>query len=54
MNDTPRPPVTLTRQQLYGRIWSVSAVQLAKELGVSDVAISKACKRHQIPKPPMG
>lgn len=54
MNDTPRPPVTLTRQQLYDRIWSVSAVQLAKELGVSDVAISKACKRHQIPKPPLG
>jgi hypothetical protein len=54
MTDTPRPPLTLTRQQLYDRVWSVSAVQLAKELGVSDVAVAKACKRHQIPKPPLG
>lgn len=38
-----------TRQQLYGAIWSKSAVQLAKEIGVSDVAIAKACKRCNIP-----
>lgn len=54
MNDPPRPPLTFTRQQLYDRVWSASAVQLAKELGVSDVAVAKACKRHQIPKPPLG
>lgn len=54
MIDSPRPPLTLTRQQLYERVWSVSAVQLAKELGVSDVAVAKTCKRHKIPKPPLG
>jgi len=47
-------PTTLTREQLYERVWSVSAVQLAKELGISDVAVAKACRRHQIPKPPLG
>lgn len=54
MNESTRSSTTLTRQQLYDRVWAVSAVQLAKELGVSDVAIAKACKRYQIPKPPLG
>lgn len=54
MANSGQTPVTLSRQDLYDRVWSTSAVQLAKELGVSDVAISKACRRHQIPKPPLG
>ena len=45
---------TLTREELYEKVWQISAVQLAKQLGVSDVVISKACKRHEIPKPPLG
>ncbi|MCA9280975.1 MAG: hypothetical protein H6812_06105 [Phycisphaeraceae bacterium] len=45
---------TLTREELYEKVWQISAVQLAKQLGVSDVAIAKACKRHEIPKPPLG
>lgn len=44
----------LTREELYNRIWAISAVRLAKELGVSDVAIAKACRKHEIPKPPPG
>jgi hypothetical protein len=43
-----------TRQQLYAAIWSKPTVQLAKEIGVSDVAVAKACKRHDIPKPSLG
>jgi len=54
MSDLTPLTVTLTREQLYDRVWSASAVQLAKELGISDVAIGKACKRYQIPKPPAG
>jgi hypothetical protein len=35
-------------------VWQKSAVQLGKELGVSDVAIAKTCKKHHIPTPPIG
>lgn len=43
-----------TRQELYDAVWAKSAVQLAKQIGVSDVAIAKACKKYEIPKPPLG
>ena len=43
-----------TREQLFELVWAQSAVQLAKQIGVSDVAIAKACRKHQIPKPPLG
>jgi hypothetical protein len=43
-----------TRKQLYKLVWSKSAVKLSKELGVSDVMIAKTCKKHKIPKPPLG
>jgi hypothetical protein len=43
-----------TRQQLYDLVWNKPTVQIAAEIGVSDVAVAKACKRHQIPKPPVG
>lgn len=43
-----------TRQQLYKLVWEKPTVQIAKEIGVSDVAIAKACKRHEIPRPPVG
>ena len=44
----------MTRQELYDWVWSKPGTHLAKEMGVSDVAISKACKRYDIPRPPMG
>src|SRR5437764_2549833 len=44
----------LTRQQLYDAVWSKSSVQLAKDFGVSDVTIDKTCRKHKIPKPPLG
>ena len=46
--------VELTRESLYDKVWAKSAVQLAKELGISDVAIAKMCKKHHVPKPPLG
>ncbi len=45
---------TLTRQQLYEKVWATPATILAREFGVSDVALGKACRRHKIPKPPPG
>jgi hypothetical protein len=49
-----RPISKYSRQELYDLIWSTSTVQLAKQFGVSDVAIAKRCKRLQIPKPAPG
>lgn len=46
--------ITVTRQQLYGQMWSKPTIQLAKEYGVSDVALAKICRKHNIPKPPLG
>lgn len=44
----------ISRQDLYARVWSTSLVRLAKEFGISDVGLSKACRRHAIPTPPPG
>lgn len=35
-------------------IWAMPTTQIAKELGVSDTAIAKFCKKHKISKPPRG
>lgn len=45
---------TLTRQQLYDRVWLKPVDQLAKEFGISNVGLGKACRRHGIPVPPRG
>ena len=44
----------ISREELFEQIWSKPASQLAEQYGVSDVAISKWCKRLEIPKPPRG
>jgi hypothetical protein len=45
---------TLTRQELYDLVWSHPRTELASRLGVSDVAIGKACIRENVPAPPRG
>ncbi len=45
---------TLTRAELHELVWTRPRTALAKELGVSDVAIGKHCKRAHIPAPPAG
>nr|WP_321255753.1 hypothetical protein [uncultured Pseudodesulfovibrio sp.] len=44
----------INREKLFDLIWSIPTSNLAEELGVSDVAIAKWCKRMEIPKPPWG
>jgi hypothetical protein len=46
--------VTLTRQELYDRVWAEPVDTLAKEYGLSNVGLGKACRRHNIPVPPRG
>jgi len=43
--------ITLTREELYERIWKQPATKLAAEFGISDVALGKICRKLDIPKP---
>ncbi len=46
--------VTYSRSDLFDLVWSVPLLKLAKDIGVSDVALSKACRRVGIPLPGRG
>jgi hypothetical protein len=46
--------IELTRQELYEKVWSISSQKLAKELGISDVALAKWCRKLNVPKPGLG
>ncbi len=43
-----------TRKELYKLVWSKPIIQVAKEIGVSDVAVAKRCRRNKIPVPGRG
>ena len=47
-------PITLTRKELYDKVWSQPVQTLAKEYGISDVGLKKICKRRDIPTPGLG
>lgn len=47
-------PIKFTRAELYEKIWSKAMVQVAEELGISDVGLKKRCRKHAIPMPPRG
>jgi hypothetical protein len=42
------------REDLYNKVWAQPIQQLAKEYGVSDVALAKACKKLLVPVPGRG
>jgi hypothetical protein len=44
----------LTREELYERLWSMPTTKVAAELGISDVALAKRCKKLNVPKPTPG
>ena len=46
--------ITLTREQLYEQVWSMPMSRLAVKYQMSDVALAKHCKKHNIPRPPRG
>jgi len=43
-----------TREEFYNLVWEKPLTQLAKEFALSDVALHKICKKHNIPHPPVG
>lgn len=44
----------MKRSALYEQVWSTPMIRLAAELGITDVGLTKACRRHAIPVPPGG
>lgn len=50
---TPRP-VTITRDQLYRRVWETPMSRLALEFGISGNGLAKICDRLNVPYPPRG
>ena len=47
-------PLTLSREDLYELAWSKPLRELAKDFGISDVALAKRCRRLGIPVPGRG
>jgi hypothetical protein len=44
----------VTREQLYGLVWSRPVAHLAREFVISNSGLGKICRRHAIPTPPPG
>lgn len=44
----------MKRSELYEKVWASPMTKLAAELGISDVGLAKACRRHAVPAPPRG
>lgn len=44
----------LTREELYEAVWSKATRLVAKELGISDAALAKICRKLKVPKPGPG
>ena len=42
------------REELYEKVWTLTMQKVAKEYGVSDVAIGKVCRKLYIPVPGTG
>ena len=50
----PEGSQPLTREELYEKVWSAPATQVAAELRISDVALAKHCRKLNVPKPSPG
>lgn len=44
----------LTREELYALVWASPMTKVAKQFGLSDVALHKICRKHNVPTPPQG
>jgi len=44
----------LSREELFALVWERPTSEIAKKLGISDVAVGKLCEKLQVPKPPQG
>jgi hypothetical protein len=51
---SPVDPLTVSRKELYELVWSKPMVELAKDFGLSDVAVAKRCRKLGVPVPGRG
>jgi len=49
-----KTPISLSRKQLYDRVWSKPMSVLAREFGITGNALTKICNRVQVPYPSRG
>lgn len=49
-----KSPITLTRKELYRRVWLKPISAVAEEFGLSANALTKICNRLLVPCPPRG
>jgi hypothetical protein len=54
MTEDHETPIALSREDLYELVWSKPMLELAKDFGISDVALAKRCRRLGIPVPGRG
>lgn len=47
-------PEVMKRADLYALVWAKPVTHVAREFGISDVAVRKICIKHGIPTPPLG
>jgi hypothetical protein len=50
----PQNYITLSRSKLYELVWTKPVTELARDFGISDVALAKRCRAINIPLPPRG
>lgn len=46
--------VTFTPRELFDKVWETPVLKQAQEIGISDVALSKACRKAGLALPPQG
>lgn len=42
----------ISREELFTLIWEKPTVEVARDMGISDVAVAKLCARLQVPNRP--
>lgn len=52
--DETSTDASISREDLYQKVWSTPMLKLAAEFGLSDVGLAKICKKHKIPRPSRG
>ncbi|MGE0769933.1 MAG: hypothetical protein AB7L90_26135 [Hyphomicrobiaceae bacterium] len=45
---------SISREELYRQVWQEPMTKLAPRYGLSDVGLAKVCRKHNIPRPPVG
>lgn len=46
--------ISISREELYKKVWETPMQRLAKEFSISDVGLAKICRKHKIPLPERG